>query len=98
MVVTIVEVSVHKDHIDDFVVASAKNHKASIQEPGNQRFDILQSPEDTSKFILYEAYTTSDDAAAHKKTPHYLEWRDTVAPWMAQPRKGIPYNGLYPQA
>lgn len=97
MVVTIVEVSVNIDHIDDFIIASAKNHQASIQEPGNRRFDILQSPEDNSKFILYEAYATSDDAAAHKQTPHYREWRDRVAPWMEQPRNGIPYHALYPK-
>ena len=38
----------------------------------------------------------SDDAAAHKQTSHYLEWRETVADWMAEPRQGISYNGLYP--
>ncbi|MGR9013192.1 MAG: putative quinol monooxygenase, partial [Gammaproteobacteria bacterium] len=53
--------------------------------------------ENPGQFILYEAYTTAEDAAAHKQTPHYLTWRDTVADWMAEPRQGIRYDGLFPQ-
>jgi autoinducer 2-degrading protein len=37
-----------------------------------------------------------EDAAAHKQTPHYAQWRETVADWMAEPRQGVPYTGLYP--
>ncbi|MGZ8160496.1 MAG: antibiotic biosynthesis monooxygenase, partial [Methylobacter sp.] len=90
---------VHVDsaHIDDFIAATKLNHEASIQEPGNRRFDILQSPENPGHFILYEAYASEEDAAAHKETAHYLAWRDTVAPWMAEPRQGIRYHGLFPQ-
>ena len=96
MQVTMVHVNVNIENIDDFIEASRKNHEASIQEPGNLRFDILQSPDDPSTFILYEAYATKADAQAHKETEHYLEWRDIVADWMAAPRRGIAYNGLYP--
>lgn len=96
MVVTTVAVHVKKEHIDDFIRASVKNHENSIKEPGNCRFDILQNPEDPAKFMLYEAYKTAEDAAAHKKTVHYEEWRDTVAPFMAEPRKGTPYTVIRP--
>ncbi|MBI4677077.1 MAG: antibiotic biosynthesis monooxygenase [Elusimicrobia bacterium] len=30
----------------------------------------------TTRFVLYEAFESEDAAAAHKKTPHYLAWRD----------------------
>ncbi|MFQ5642574.1 MAG: antibiotic biosynthesis monooxygenase [Thiogranum sp.] len=96
MFVTLVQVHVIPEHIRDFIAASAANHAASVQEPGNLRFDILQSPEDPGHFVLYEAYRSSRDAAAHKETDHYRIWRDTVADWMAQPRQGISYHGLYP--
>lgn len=96
MIVTCVHVSVKKEHIDDFIEASIKNHKGSIQEPGNMRFDILQSDEDPTKFLLYEAYESKEATAAHKKTPHYLQWRETVADWMAQPREGVPYKTIRP--
>lgn len=97
MHVTLVHVHVKPDHIDDFIAATRLNHEASIQEPGNRRFDVLQSPEDASHFILYEVYVDADAAAEHKKTNHYLIWRETVADWMAEPRQGIPYRGLFPQ-
>ena len=98
MHVTLVHVHVKPGHVDDFIAATAANHAASIQETGNRRFDVLQSPDDPCRFILYEAYATAADAAAHKDTAHYLAWRESVADWMAVPRQGMPYNGLYPAA
>ena len=97
MHVTLVNVLVKPAHIENFIAATRINHEASIQEPGNRRFDVLQSPEDFCRFILYEAYISAEAAVAHKQTAHYLAWRDTVADWMAQPRQGIRYEGLFPQ-
>jgi quinol monooxygenase YgiN len=96
MYVTLVNVHVKAQHIDEFIEATRVNHENSIKEPGNVRFDVLQSADDPAKFVLYEAYQSKDDAVAHKDTPHYLTWRETVADWMAEPRQGITYNGLYP--
>ena len=96
MQVTIVHVTVKPDHIDEFIEASRLNHESSVQEPGNRRFDVLQSADDPTRFVLYEAYENAAEAAKHKETAHYKQWRETVADWMAQPREGVPYNGLYP--
>jgi autoinducer 2-degrading protein len=97
MHVTLVYVSVDPAHIDDFIAATASNHAASIREPGNRRFDVLQSADDPAHFVLYEAYVSAADAAAHKQTAHYLAWRDAVAGWMAEPRRGVAYHGLHPR-
>lgn len=96
MHITLVQISVKPEHIQDFIVACQANHLASVREPGNLRFDVLQSHDDPSQFILYEAYAHAADAAAHKQTAHYLAWRDAVGDWMAAPRRGIPYIGLFP--
>jgi autoinducer 2-degrading protein len=96
MQVTIVYVQVKPDHVRDFIEATRLNHEASVKEPGNLRFDVLQLAEDPTHFVLYEAYVNEDDAAAHKATQHYLMWRNTVANWMANPREGVPYSGLFP--
>ena len=96
MQVTIVYVTVKPEHIDDFIDASRLNHESSVAEPGNRRFDVLQSTDDPSQFVLYEAYENAAEAANHKETEHYKKWRETVADWMAQPRSGVPYNGLFP--
>ena len=97
MQVTIVHVDVKPEHIDDFIEASRLNHEASIRESGNIRFDILQSAEEPARFVLYEAYNSGEEAAAHKETAHYLVWRETVADWMVEPRQGVPYYGLFPR-
>ncbi len=96
MQVTIVHVHVKPEHLEAFIEASRLNHEASVQESGNLRFDVLQLAEDPTRFVLYEAYRSADDAAAHKQTPHYATWRDTVADWMASPREGVSYEGLLP--
>lgn len=96
MHVTIVHVWVKPERIDAFIEATRLNHEASIQEPGNRRFDVLQDAEDPAKFILYEAYAQPEDAAAHKNTEHYLAWREAVADMMAAPRQGLAHKGLFP--
>ncbi len=96
MHVTLVYVHVKPEHVAAFISATRKNHEGALTEPGCLRFDVLQSPDDPTRFLLYEAYRDAAGAAAHKQTAHYLEWRDTVQSWMAEPRKGVNYNGLLP--
>ena len=97
MYTTIVHVQVLPEFIDDFIQASRDNHFGSVAEVGNLRFDILQDPMDKSRFILYESYLSEAHAQAHKKTTHYLRWRDTVANWMATPRRGETFVMLLPE-
>jgi autoinducer 2-degrading protein len=97
MQVTIVHVHVKAACIDDFIAATGRNHEGSVAEPGNRRFDVIQDAGDPARFVLYEAYASAADAAAHKETPHYLAWRDAVAGMMAEPRRGVPYVGLFPK-
>lgn len=94
---TLVHIHVKPEYLDAFIEACRLNHQASVQEPGNLRFDLLQDPDDPTRFIFYEAYRTEEDAAAHKQTAHYAAWRDTVAEMMAEPRKGEKMAGLYPR-
>lgn len=97
MEVTCVHVYVKPENIEKFIQATIENHQNSVQEPENLRFDVLQDPADPTHFLLYEAYKTPAGALAHKATAHYLTWRETVAPWMAQPRQGVPYTVIAPQ-
>jgi autoinducer 2-degrading protein len=98
MHVTLVHVRVKPERVADFIEATRLNHEASIREPGNRRFDVLQDASDPARFILYEVYVRAEDAAAHKATAHYAKWRDTVSEWMAAPRHAVPHKGLFPAA
>lgn len=97
MHVTMVQVQVKPEHVTDFIAATRLNHEASVKEKGNLRFDVLQLPDDPTRFVLYEAYVNAAAAAAHKETAHYLKWRDAVMPWMTSPRLGVLYKGLFPR-
>ena len=96
MHVTLVHVHVNADAVEAFTLACEANHRASVQEPGNRRFDILQDADDPTHFVLYEAYVDEAAAKAHKATVHYAAWRDAVADMMREPRQGLPFVGLFP--
>lgn len=98
MFVTVVYVHVKSEHVGDFIESMRENHEQSVLEPGNLRFDILQQAEDPTRFIAYEAYCDEASAKAHKETAHYLAWRDKAVDWMAEPRQGVRYDGLFPAA
>ena len=91
-----VHVHVKPEHREAFVEASLENGRSSVQEPGNLRFDVLQQADDPNRFVLYEVYKDAAAADEHKQTPHYAKWRDTVAPWMQEPRQGVRYHVLHP--
>jgi len=96
MYIVHVQVHVKPEYIDKFIEASQENAQNSIKEAGVARFDVIQSLDDPSKFVLVEVYMTPDDAALHKQTGHYARWRDTVAEMMAEPRTGIKYANRFP--
>jgi autoinducer 2-degrading protein len=96
MFVTVVYVHVKPEHVGDFIESMRVNHENSVLEPGNLRFDILQQADDPTRFIAYEAYQDEASAKAHKETAHYLVWRDLASDWMAEPRLGVRYDGLFP--
>jgi autoinducer 2-degrading protein len=96
MFVACVHVHVKAEHLEAFIAASRENAANTIQEPGALRFDVLQQADDPTRFVLYEAYRDEAAAKAHKMTAHYARWREAVEPWMAEPRRGVPYESLFP--
>jgi autoinducer 2-degrading protein len=96
MIVRAIEVQVKPGRAAEFIAASLPNHRGSLTEPGVLRFDVLQSAEDPSSFLLYEVYRDEAAIQAHKETAHYQAWKKAVEPLMAVPRKGRPFNVLAP--
>jgi autoinducer 2-degrading protein len=97
MIVTCVHVHVKPEAVNEFIEASVLNHKGSVKEPGNLRFDFVQQADDPCRFMIYEAFESEEDVVAHKAMDHYLKWRDTVKDMMAEPRYGVKYNILEPK-
>ena len=96
MLVMHVQVQVKADCVEAFIEATKKNALESLKELGIARFDVVQQKDDPTRFVLVEVYRTPEAPAAHKETAHYALWRDTVAPMMAVPRKGIFHTNVFP--
>lgn len=96
MLIVIVNVLVLTDAVEAFKEATLRNARASINEPGIARFDVIQDRDEPTRFTLIEVYRDEQAPAAHKLTPHYLEWRDAVAPLMAAPRSSQRFVNVTP--
>jgi (4S)-4-hydroxy-5-phosphonooxypentane-2,3-dione isomerase len=98
MLIVHVHVTVVPDGVEAFREATLANARASIQEPGVARFDVIQQDDDPTRWELIEIYRTPEAAAAHKATAHYATWRDAVAPLMAEPRSSTKYRAVFPES
>jgi (4S)-4-hydroxy-5-phosphonooxypentane-2,3-dione isomerase len=96
MIVTCVYINVLPGAVKDFIEATTENHFESVKEPGNLRFDLIQQADDPCRFMIYEAYESDEAAANHKTTAHYAKWRDSVAGFMAEPRRGVKHIIIQP--
>jgi quinol monooxygenase YgiN len=97
MLIVHVHIQVKPDQVEAFRAACVENSRNSLLEPGIAGFDVLQQQDDPTKFLLVEVYRTPDAPAAHKQTPHYQQWAQTVADMMAVPRFSVKYSKVYPE-
>jgi len=96
MLVVHVHVRVKPECVDAFRRITLENARASVREPGIARFDVAQQADDPTRFVLVEVYRTPDAPAKHKETSHYAAWRDTVADMMAEPRRSVKFESVFP--
>lgn len=97
LIVVHVQARVKPEAVEAFRAASLINARASLQEPGVARFDVMQDRDEPTRFVLVEAYRSAEAVAAHKETPHYLAWRDAVAELMAEPRSSRKFVNVHPE-
>ena len=96
MLIVHIDVHVKPETVEEFRQATIENARSSIREPGIARFDVVQQQDDVTRFVLIEVYRTPEAAAAHKETAHYAKWRDAVEPMMAESRRRVMYNAVFP--
>jgi len=96
MIVTCGHVNVKPESVDAFIKATILNHRGTLAEPGNLRFDVLRNAEEPCRFMIYEAFESDEAVAFHKTTDHYREWRDAVKDMMAETRYGVRYGVIEP--
>jgi quinol monooxygenase YgiN len=92
-----VQIHVNQADVEAFKSATLANAKASVQEPGIARFDVIQQLDDPTRFVLVEVYRAAEDHGRHRQTDHYATWIEAVAPMMAEPRSGVKYADVFPK-
>ncbi|SPE17521.1 conserved hypothetical protein [Candidatus Sulfotelmatomonas gaucii] len=96
MLVVHVHVHVKPEMVAEFRRVTIENARASVQELGIARFDVIEQQDDATRFLLIEVYLTPEAVTAHRATNHYAKWRDAVEPMMAEPRQRTLYNAVFP--
>jgi quinol monooxygenase YgiN len=96
MHVAIISIRVKPEAVEAFREATIENATNSRKEPGVVRFDVLQSKDDPTTFVLYEVYRTPDDPARHRETAHYQAWSAAVGDLLAEPRTRAFYANVSP--
>lgn len=76
MFVQLVHIQVKPDRIEDFLDAFRINYEGTTREPGNLRFDVLQDPQDETRFTIVEIFRSAESVDDHRRTEHY---KTTVA-------------------
>ncbi len=97
MYVLFVRIRVVAGQAERFIALSEGNHRGARSEPGNLRFDVLRDAADPERFYLYEVYRDEAAFKAHQQTPHYLVWKEAVAPLMAEPRQAERMHSVMPE-
>ena len=95
MYIVSVTIFVKPQFVEPFIEATLDNARNTRHEPGNIRFDVSRCEDDPARFLLYEAYRTKEDFAAHQKTEHYARWKAAATDWMARPREGVKHNSIF---
>jgi autoinducer 2-degrading protein len=96
MFIVHVNIRVKPEFLEPFKQATLANARASVQEPGVARFDVVQQSDDLTRFVLVEVYRNVEANVAHKETSHYAIWRDTVVSMMAEPRSSVKFTNVFP--
>lgn len=60
--------------------------EATHREPGCISYRFLQDPFDPCEFFFVEQWQDAQSLQAHRTRPHVLEWRDKIAPMVAERR------------
>ena len=95
MLIVHVHVKVKPDQVKAFLAATLANAQASRNEPGMPDSTSFSNPT-TQPALSLRSVRTLEAPEAHKRTPHYATWRDTVAEMMAEPRRGVKLANIDP--
>ena len=76
---------VREDIVEQFRERLLRHARISREaEAGCYRFDIHQEVKDPSLFLLIEIYADEAAFELHRRSPHYLQFREDVKDWVIE--------------
>lgn len=96
MYVVHVMLRIKPDKVEEFKEFARLDHEGTRTEPGNLRFDVLQSEDDPTRFMLYEVYRDPEAVTAHRQTPHLAHWMAHIDEYTVEPRVATRYWTIFP--
>jgi quinol monooxygenase YgiN len=78
---------VRPEHADAWPEISRPFTEATRTEPGCLWFDWSRSVDDTTEYVLVEAFRDGDAGAAHVQSAHFREAQATLPPHLAETPK-----------
>lgn len=98
MYITSLQMSIFPTHREGFIQATIEMAKKTLREAGNLRYDILQHMDNPNIFILNGVYRDIEGMVAHKKSSHYLRWRDEVMRACCESHERNDYSAVFPES
>jgi (4S)-4-hydroxy-5-phosphonooxypentane-2,3-dione isomerase len=84
-----------ENETEPFLQQTLECARATRNESGNLRYDVLQNENDPLCFVIYEVYRSKDDFLFHRTTPHSQKWKAETKSMMAKPRERIRCHSIY---
>jgi quinol monooxygenase YgiN len=75
---------IRPEHADQWPAISGPFTKATRAEPGCLWFDWSRSLDDSTEYVLVEAFRDGDAGAAHVQSAHFKQAQQTLPPHLAE--------------
>jgi autoinducer 2-degrading protein len=96
MFVFVASCRVLPERLTEFLALTLDGARGALRdEPGCQRFDVVQATADESRIWFYEVYRDRAAFAAHRASPHFLHWQATVKDWLSAPLRSTACSPLF---
>ena len=66
---------------DEFLALTLKSARGAHNEPGCQRFDMVQPEDNPNRLGAYEVYDDRAAFDAHRAQPYFQTWFDAYRRW-----------------
>ena len=85
MTVLTAYVSLLPDRVEDALAACRTVRELSQKEPGCERYDFYQSPDEATRIVFVEEWSTRNHLEVHFQQPAFKEFFATMQPLLASP-------------